>query len=139
MTDRAPSSSPVPPAVWVAAGEDRFAESRSLGVSTIAFKVVPHDRQGLLILENTFHTRGGPARHLHDDQDEWFYVLEGEFLMEVGDVQRAGPTTAALMVALTHDVRLLKTQTGRSWRLFPPHMPCIRGACPSRTYLPAPF
>lgn len=28
--------------------------------------------------------RGGPARHLHYDQDEWFYVLDGEFLIEVG-------------------------------------------------------
>ena len=64
--------------------QDRFGEHRGLGVSTIAFKVVPHDSSGILILENTFHTQGGPARHLHHDQDEWFYVLEGEFLMEVG-------------------------------------------------------
>jgi uncharacterized cupin superfamily protein len=24
-------------------------------------------------------------RHLHYEQDEWFYALEGEFLIEVGD------------------------------------------------------
>ena len=36
------------------------------------------------ILENTFLATGGPARHLHDEQDEWFYVLEGEFPFEVG-------------------------------------------------------
>jgi mannose-6-phosphate isomerase-like protein (cupin superfamily) len=53
-------------------------------VSTIAFKVVPHDSSGLFILENTFHAKGGPARHLHYDQDEWFYAIEGEFLIEVG-------------------------------------------------------
>jgi quercetin dioxygenase-like cupin family protein len=58
------------------------------GVSTIAFKVVPHDSSGLLILENTFHARGGLARHLHYDQDEWFYALEGEFLIEVGQERR---------------------------------------------------
>ncbi|HEX5503651.1 MAG TPA: cupin domain-containing protein [Thermomicrobiales bacterium] len=27
---------------------------------------------------------GRPARHLHSEQDEWFYALEGEFLLEVG-------------------------------------------------------
>lgn len=25
------------------------------------------------ILESTFLAKGGPARHLHYDQDEWFY------------------------------------------------------------------
>ncbi|MCB9137307.1 MAG: cupin domain-containing protein [Caldilineaceae bacterium] len=29
-------------------------------------------------------TKGGPTRHSHHDQDEWFYVLEGEFAFEVG-------------------------------------------------------
>ncbi|MBK9746869.1 MAG: cupin domain-containing protein [Chloroflexi bacterium] len=38
----------------------------------------------LLILENTFHQPGGPARHLHYAQDEWFYAVEGEFILEIG-------------------------------------------------------
>jgi quercetin dioxygenase-like cupin family protein len=84
MTETLPSSTNVPPALVVAAGEDRFSEHRGLGVSTIAFKVVPHDSSGLFVIENTFHAKGGPARHLHYDQDEWFYALEGEFLIEIG-------------------------------------------------------
>jgi hypothetical protein len=44
------------PVLRVAVGEDRFGEHRGLGVSSIAFKVTPHDSSGLLILENTFHT-----------------------------------------------------------------------------------
>ncbi len=84
MTVSEPSSASIPPALRLAAGQDRYGEHRGLGVSTIAFKVVPQDSNGLLILENTFHTKGGPARHLHYDQDEWFYALEGEFLIEVG-------------------------------------------------------
>src|SRR4030067_2689899 len=71
-------------ALRVAAGEDLFGEHRGLGISFISFKVCPQDSNGLLILENTFHGKGGPARHLHHDQDEWFYVLEGEFIFEVG-------------------------------------------------------
>ncbi len=68
----------------VKAGADRFGEHRGLGVSVIDFKVVPADAHGLLVLENTFHTKGGPARHLHHSQDEWFYIVEGTFVIEVG-------------------------------------------------------
>lgn len=81
------SPSPPPdmrPAIRVPAGEDRFGEHRGLGISSLEFKVVPHDSSGLFILENIFHARGGPPRHLHYEQDEWFYALEGEFLIEVG-------------------------------------------------------
>lgn len=72
---------------FVGAGTDRFGEHRGLGVSEITFKVVPQDRSGLFILENTFHAKGGPARHVHYDQDEWFYTVEGEFVIEVGSDQ----------------------------------------------------
>jgi len=84
MTEAEHPSASLSRALHIGAGEDRFGEQRGLGVSTIAFKVVPQDSSGLLILENTFHAKGGPARHLHYDQDEWFYVLEGKFLIEVG-------------------------------------------------------
>jgi quercetin dioxygenase-like cupin family protein len=75
-----------PAALYVPADQDRYGERRGLGVSVIEFKVTPRDNGGdLLILENVFHAKGGPARHLHYDQDEIFYALEGEFLIEVGD------------------------------------------------------
>lgn len=70
--------------LYVAAGEDRHGVFRGLGVSQITFKVTPQESGGLLVLENTFQQKGGPARHLHHDQDEWFYCLEGEFVIEVG-------------------------------------------------------
>lgn len=78
------SSANTPPALYVAAGQDRFGEQRGLGISVITFKVVPQDSSGLLVIENTFREKGGPARHLHFDQDEWFYAVEGEFIVEVG-------------------------------------------------------
>ncbi len=68
----------------VAAGADRFDEHRGLGVSHIDFKVCPQDSGGILIIENVFHALGGPARHFHYAQDEWFYAVEGEFVLEVG-------------------------------------------------------
>ena len=78
------ASTASPSARLVAAGQDRFSEHRGLGISVIDFKAVPEDSNGLLILENTFHAKGGPARHLHYEQDEWFYAVEGTFLIEVG-------------------------------------------------------
>lgn len=72
-------------AVHVLAGDDRFGEHKGLGISTIDFKVSAKDSGGaLLVIENTNRAKGGPARHLHVEQDELFYVLEGEYLIEVG-------------------------------------------------------
>ena len=72
-------------AVHVLAGDDRFGEHKGLGISTIDFKVSTKDSGGaLLVIENTNRAKGGPARHLHVEQDELFYVLEGEYLIEVG-------------------------------------------------------
>lgn len=71
-------------ALRVTAGEDRFTQNRGLGISSIAFKVCGQDSAGLFVLENTFHAKGGPARHLHYSQDEWFYGIQGEFVFEVG-------------------------------------------------------
>ena len=84
MNETLQTQATIPPVLRVAAGEDRFGEHRGLGISAIAFKVVPQDSNGLLIIENTFREKGGPARHLHYEQDEWFYAVEGEFIVEVG-------------------------------------------------------
>ena len=73
-----------PSALLLAAGADREGESRGLGMSTIAFKVSTPTPSDPFLLENTFLAKGGPARHLHYDQEEWFSVLEGEFQFEVG-------------------------------------------------------
>ena len=71
----------------VAANQDRFGEERGLGISTIQFKVTSTNENGVLIIENRFRAPGGPARHLHFHQDEWFYIVRGEFAFEVGTEQ----------------------------------------------------
>jgi mannose-6-phosphate isomerase-like protein (cupin superfamily) len=41
--------------------------------------------QGRLLRHGAHHTKkGGPVRHFHHVEDEWFYVLEGEYAIEVG-------------------------------------------------------
>lgn len=86
-----------PPALLVAAGKDRFGENRGLGISSITFKVTSQDSNGLFIIENTFSEKGGPARHLHYNQDEWFYAVEGDFIFEVGqEILRLKPGDSLL-------------------------------------------
>lgn len=73
-----------PTPLVVQAGRDRFGEERGLGVSQVDFKLASVDATSMFALENRFTTKGGPARHVHPDQDEWFFVLEGAFEFEVG-------------------------------------------------------
>lgn len=87
MDNTIESQSSAPSEFLVPANKDQFGEHRGLGVSAITFKVTPKDNNGIFIIENTFHEKGGPAKHLHYDQDEWFYAVEGEFLLEVGQDQ----------------------------------------------------
>lgn len=44
---------------------DQFGEHRGLGISVTKFKVRSPHEHGILILENTFHDKGGLATHLH--------------------------------------------------------------------------
>jgi mannose-6-phosphate isomerase-like protein (cupin superfamily) len=81
------SNTPSPlPARSVASGKDRLGETHHFGIASVSFKVVTDDTAGdLFAIEQATHHKGGPPRHLHLNQDEWFYVLEGEFLIEIGD------------------------------------------------------
>jgi len=69
----------------VPAGEDRFGELKTLGISSVAYKITSQESSDLFAVEITLVQKGGPARHMHYLQDEWWYVLEGEFNLEVGD------------------------------------------------------
>ena len=84
MNDLLQPHANVPPVLRVASGEDQFGEYRGVGTGSMAFKVSSPDPNGLLIVELTLHKKGGPARHLHHNQDEWFYAVEGEFILEIG-------------------------------------------------------
>lgn len=79
--NRVPS---IPSALLVASSQDRFGEQRNQGSISFAFKVTTPNPSDVFIVENTLLAKGGPARHLHYEQEEWFYILEGEFRFEVG-------------------------------------------------------
>ncbi len=72
-------------AVRLTRGEDRLGEHHSIGVSTTDFKVLTKDSRGdLFVMEHTSPKKGGPPRHLHHNEDEWFYVIEGDYIAEIG-------------------------------------------------------
>ena len=73
---------------YVPAGRDRFRGRREIPLTRtlIDIKVSTLDTDGALsVAEITSLHKGGPGRHLHREQDEWFYVLEGEYVIEVGE------------------------------------------------------
>jgi mannose-6-phosphate isomerase-like protein (cupin superfamily) len=74
-------------ALHVADGRSRFDEELMIwGVIPLQIKVASEDTAGrLFVFEHADMGRGGPPRHLHYDQDEWFYAVKGEFAFEVGD------------------------------------------------------
>jgi len=71
----------------VDAGKDRFDKSISLFEGdTFYCKVSTKDTDGdMYVFESTRIKEGGPILHTHYEQDEWWYVLQGEFLIKVGD------------------------------------------------------
>ncbi|MBC7902174.1 MAG: cupin domain-containing protein, partial [Gemmatimonadaceae bacterium] len=71
----------------VDAGKDRMNKSLSLFEGdTFDTKVSAADTEGdIYVFESRRIKEGGPSHHLHFEQDEWWYVLQGEFLIKVGD------------------------------------------------------
>ena len=71
----------------VAAGKDRFDEQIKLGGpggEPSDCKVSGKDTEGAMCVFEFTGASGGPP-HLHHDQDEWIYVVEGEFEFHVGN------------------------------------------------------
>jgi DNA-binding transcriptional MerR regulator/quercetin dioxygenase-like cupin family protein len=68
----------------VAAGEDRFNEHVTLDGEPNDCKVSATDTNGAMCVFE-FTGAGGWPRHLHYDQDEWIYIVDGEFDFVVGD------------------------------------------------------
>jgi quercetin dioxygenase-like cupin family protein len=85
---QAPESAPKDVHV-VGAGSDRLGEHHSRGFSTVLFKALPTDTNGgLFVIEHQNLVHGGPPLHYHVNQEEYFYVLEGEVTFQVGDLRR---------------------------------------------------
>jgi mannose-6-phosphate isomerase-like protein (cupin superfamily) len=74
--------------ILVRAGKDRFSENPRMiwGLIPLATKLSSKDTGGsLYVFEHRNVGKGGPPRHVHHNLDEWFYVVKGEFAVEIGD------------------------------------------------------
>ena len=74
-------------AVYVPNGRNRFQEELMIwGLIPLQIKVSSRDTAGaLFVFEHADMGKGGPPKHFHYEQDEWFYSVEGEFAFEVGE------------------------------------------------------
>ena len=73
----------------VSSGEARFGEHyrmKGVTLNTLDIKIASSDTSGdIAVFEQTGLTpNGGPPLHIHPFQDEWFYVVEGNYLFQVG-------------------------------------------------------
>jgi mannose-6-phosphate isomerase-like protein (cupin superfamily) len=73
----------------VAPGKSRRGDPMVLrGRDSLACKVSGSDTEGrIAIFEGVVSPGAGPILHLHHSQNEWWYVLEGDFLFQVGDAK----------------------------------------------------
>ena len=74
----------------VNAGEARFGKHykmKGVTLNTLDIKISGSDTENdLAVFEQTGLTPyGGPPLHIHPFQDEWFYVIEGDYFFQCGD------------------------------------------------------
>lgn len=66
-------------------GESRFAFSTAQQAALSPCKLNAQDSGGALsAFELNVVPQGGPALHIHHREDEWYYVLSGNFVFRVG-------------------------------------------------------
>ncbi|HTV07987.1 MAG TPA: cupin domain-containing protein [Candidatus Aquilonibacter sp.] len=81
-----PETAPAPPIHLVRAHDDRFGETHSPGYTELLFKTSTAETPSVFAIEHTKIMPGwGPPLHLHLAQEEWFYVIDGQVLAQVGD------------------------------------------------------
>lgn len=74
----------------VNSGEARFGrhyEMKGITLNVLDIKISSKDTNGDLAVfeQNGFTPKGGPPLHIHLYQDEFFYIVEGEYLFQVGE------------------------------------------------------
>jgi quercetin dioxygenase-like cupin family protein len=90
-------SEPVSTPIALAPGEGRSVENPAGGVLT--FKVMADQTGGAFTaIETTAAPGEGPPLHVHRDEDELIYVLEGEFRIKLGAEMVDAPTGSCVLI-----------------------------------------
>jgi mannose-6-phosphate isomerase-like protein (cupin superfamily) len=77
----------------VDAGESRLGAPLYILGDSVSVKISSRDTGGAFaVMEAVAPPECGPPLHLHRTQDEWFYILEGNYIFEIDGLQvHAGP------------------------------------------------
>ena len=110
----------------VDSGEARFGKHlkmKGITMNTLDIKISGKDTENdVAVFEQTGLTpKGGPPLHIHPYQDEWFYVIEGEYLFQVGEQKfslKAGDT-----IFLPRNVQHAFVQLTERGRMIVTYMP----------------
>jgi mannose-6-phosphate isomerase-like protein (cupin superfamily) len=88
----------------VGASSDRFSEELQIMGGRFDLKVSARDTGGGFCDYDTQRsTKGGPPLHVHNSQDEWFYVVQGEFRVRIGEEEfKVGPGAVFLHPEMCH-------------------------------------
>ena len=79
-------------------GENRFHYSTDFAVKTNPCKVTSQDSAGSMsIFESIIPSHSGPPLHVHHREDEWFYILAGDFAFEVDGKRTQLPSGGSLL------------------------------------------
>lgn len=108
----------------VKAAQDRTNQPMALFEGdTFLTKIATADTDGdLYVYESRRMKEGGPMHHYHFAQDEWWYVLEGEFLIKVGDTvyeAKAGDSVFGPRI-VPHSFAKVGAGEGRLLMIFQP-------------------
>lgn len=107
----------------VKATESRFGEKTAVGgKNPNDIKVSQKDTDGdLTVFEYTGNEKGGPPLHVHPHQDEIFFIVQGEYLFQVGDEKHnlKSGDTIFLPRTVPHAFAQL-TEKGKMFFLFQP-------------------
>jgi DNA-binding transcriptional MerR regulator/mannose-6-phosphate isomerase-like protein (cupin superfamily) len=105
----------------VAAGNDRFGEHIKLGSEWNDCKVSAQDTGGAMCIFEFTGTGGGP-RHLHHEQDEWIYVVDGELDFVVG-AERLRLTAGESMFIPRKTAHMWTCMSGRPAKIINVYQP----------------
>lgn len=102
--------------VRVEPGLDRFNERIPIGAkSSVDRKVSGNDTAGSWsIFEAHWSQKGGPPLHVHTIEDEWFYVIEGEYLVQVGEEKFRLAPGILFLLPVQFLIPTLMSATGRA-------------------------
>lgn len=99
----------------VKAGDDHRGGSMHIVGTRISVKISTEDTNGAYtVFEGDTPPLSGPPLHRHRNQDEWWYILKGQFRFLVdGEMILAGPgDTVCAPKGSTHTFQNIGTKTG---------------------------